>query len=318
MKKFILSLILIVLFIPFYVVAETCDTDKLSISSITVEEKSSNVEEIDEASANGKNINLNLSMSDVGDSIKYKVIVKNDSNEDYELNKSSFNIKSDYIDYFLDSADDSNIVKANTSKIVYLKIQYKNEVPDELFESGAYNDNKSITVQLSNDNNANDQNTIKNPKTGVQSYILLILLLLLSICLYVLLKKKEYTKYMVILLIISIFIPLSVYAICKCEINIKSKIRISNNPKFCYTYLDENYYFEFINGMTWSEYIDSEFNKGYIQYSSHRTAQPVGYEGLDYCNTLSKINGVDYGAYEDDLIISSDTGCYSFSLGYCK
>ena len=88
-------------------------------------------------------------MSEVGDNIEYKFVVKNDSKEYYELDKNSFKISSDYIVYTLESNDDSNIVKANSSKIVYLKVEYKNEVPDEAFESGAYNDNKSMIVNLS-------------------------------------------------------------------------------------------------------------------------------------------------------------------------
>ena len=43
MKKFILPVLLFLMFIPFYVNAETCDTDKITISSITMENKSDNV-----------------------------------------------------------------------------------------------------------------------------------------------------------------------------------------------------------------------------------------------------------------------------------
>ena len=97
MKKYILPILLLMMFIPFVVNAETCDTDKISISSITVESKSDGVEELDEATTNGRNINFNLSMSNVGDNIEYKIVVKNDSNEDYELDKNSFNMNSNYI-----------------------------------------------------------------------------------------------------------------------------------------------------------------------------------------------------------------------------
>ena len=100
MKKLLLAILLLLIFIPFYVNAETCDTDKITISSITVESKSDNVEELEEAKASDKNINLNLSMSNLGDNIKYKIVVKNDSNEDYELDKNSFNLSSDYIELY--------------------------------------------------------------------------------------------------------------------------------------------------------------------------------------------------------------------------
>ena len=230
MKKLILPIILFIMFIPFYVNAETCDTDKISISSITVESKSDNVEEIEEASVNGKIINLNLSMSEVGDDIEYKIIVKNDSNEDYELDTNSFNISSDYIDYTLKSNDNSNIVNSNSSKTVYLKVEYKNEVPEEAFESGTYSDNKTMTVNLSTSDIINVPDTLKNPNTRVQSYVLtLFIILLISITIYVLLKKKKYTKFMILVIGTAIIIPIGVYAICKENIEINSNIKITRS-----------------------------------------------------------------------------------------
>ena len=227
MKKLILPILLFMMFIPFIVNAETCDTDKISISSITVAEKSDNVEELDEATASGKNLNLNLSMSEVGDNIEYKIVVKNDSNEDYELDKNSFNISSDYIAYTLESDDNSNIVKANSSKTVYLKVEYKTEVPEDAFESGTYYDNKTVTVNLSTGDTINVPDTLKNPNTGVQSYIIIfILILIISVISYVILRKKKYAQFMVLIVGTAIIIPISVYALCKCEIKVESNVTI--------------------------------------------------------------------------------------------
>lgn len=226
MKKILLSLLLIAMFIPFVVNAKTCDTDKISISSISLKEKSDNVEELNEATTNGNNIILDLSMSEVGDNIKYKIAVKNDSNEDYELDKNSFNISSNYIDYILESDDNSNIVKANSSKTVYLKLEYKNQVPEDSFESGTYNDNKTMTVNLSTDD-ISVLDILKNPETGVQSYILITsILLLISGSLYALLKKRKYAKFMILIIGTTIIVPLSVSALCKTKIVIDSKVSI--------------------------------------------------------------------------------------------
>ena len=59
-----------------------CNTKAISISSIKVKQKDESVTEINKASARGNNINLNISMMNVGDSIEYEVIVKNQSNKD--------------------------------------------------------------------------------------------------------------------------------------------------------------------------------------------------------------------------------------------
>ena len=93
-KNNILLIILFCLFfIPYIVKAETCEIDKIKLDSITIDNKSDNITELDTATVSGKNINLNLSMSEVGDNITYKIIVKNDSDEDYELDNSNLNIK---------------------------------------------------------------------------------------------------------------------------------------------------------------------------------------------------------------------------------
>ncbi len=230
MKKILLSILLLIFFVPFIVNAETCDTSKISISSIKIEESSDNVTEIDEATASGKNINLNLAMSEVGDSINYKVVIKNDSNEDYELNKNSLNISSDYIDYVLESEDHSNIIKANSSKVVYLKVNYANEVPEEKFESGTFNDNIVMTLNLSSEDLTNEFKILDNPETGTQVQILFIVLII-STVLMVISKKKKGIK-LIIVISSAVIIPISVQALCKYKISIESNVSITNANTF--------------------------------------------------------------------------------------
>lgn len=221
MKKYIFTIIILILVIPYIVNAETCDTNKISISSIEIENQSDDVEELSKGTASDKNINLNLSMSEVGDNIKYKIVVKNDSNEDYELGKNSLNINSDYIDYTLESENNNYIVNANSSKTLYLKIEYKNKVPEDKFETGSFVDNKTIILDLSSGD------TILNPNTKTQTDLLiLIFIILITVSLYFLFRKRKYTKTMLIIGL-SIIIPISGYALCKCDINIKSKIVIN-------------------------------------------------------------------------------------------
>lgn len=260
--KLILPILILALFMPFMVNAETCDINKITIDSITLEEKSDNVIELEEASANGKNINLNLSVSEVGDNIKYKITVKNDSNEDYELDNNIFNVSSDYIDYTLESEDDSNIIKANSSKIIYLKAEYKNQVQEDKFESGTFNDNKTMTVSLSTKNTINVPNTLKNPNTGDSLLFLCILILIISGVSFVILKKTKYVKFMILSIGFATIIPISVYALCKCEIKVESKVEIQSQYDYwCHIiYYNSSQYnlFKYKKGMTWREYYESE------------------------------------------------------------
>ena len=226
MKKnnILLIIIFCLFFIPCIVKAETCEIDKIKLDSITIDNKSDNITELDTATVSGKNINLNLSMSEVGDNITYKIIVKNDSDEDYELDNSNLNINSEYIDYSLEFEDNTNIIKANSNKIILLKVVYKNGVPEESFVSGAFNDNKTIKLNLSTNNSTNIQNLLKNPNTG--NLYLLIIVLLFIITLLPFLKKIKHTKYIILILGTTIIIPIYVQALCKCDIEIESKIRI--------------------------------------------------------------------------------------------
>ena len=282
MKKYILPFLLLFMFIPIFVNAETCDTDKITISSITIESKSDSVEELDEATASGKIINLNLSMSEVGDNITYKIIVKNNLNEDYELDKNSLNLNSDYVDYTFKSEDDSNVVKANSSKIVYLKVNYANEVPDDAFESGTYNDNQSMTLTLSTGNSINVPDALKNPNTGVQSYIVIIfIILLISITAYVLLKKKKYAKFLILIVISAIIVPMSAYALCKCDINIESKIVINK-----------------IN--TLSIDLDCSYESAYLSNDlKSKLPISINYYGNITWNNL--VNSINFSTLDDDV-----------------
>ena len=138
------------------------------------------------------------------------------------IDKNSFIINSDYIEYTFESEDDNNLVKANSSRTIYLKINYASEVPDEAFESGTYNDNKLMLLNLATDDTIDVTDTLTNPSTGVQWYIIILLIILvISGTLYIILKKKQYIKFIVLIIGITIIIPISVYALCKCNISIR-------------------------------------------------------------------------------------------------
>ncbi len=306
MKKYLILFFITLMFIPFIVKAETCDTSKITISSITLQNKSKNVNELSEATASGKNINLDLSMASVGDNIEYKILVKNDSNDDYELNKTSFNVSSNYIDYSINTDDDSNIVKANSTKLVHLKVMYANEVPDDKFESGSFSENKSMVVNLST-------NSIENPKTGIINYTLVLTLVLIaSVVLEIFLRKKSIST-LVILIGIALIIPISIDALCKCELSINSKIQIDKSY-FCYN----NKQFEFIDGMTWEEYYYSDYFK---EEDWIHVSEDDNITWYDFPNVFIYNNGIHEDLNYNDIekfnrdgpagiIISNKNGCY--------
>ncbi len=334
MKKILLSILLFVMFIPFIVKAETCNPDKVSISSITIEESSDNVTEIDEATVSGKNINVKLSMSEVGDSITYKVIFKNDSNEDYELDKNSFNISSDYIDYVLESEDNSNIIKANSSKVVYLKVNYANEVPEDKFESGTFSDNKTMTLNLATEDTENILDIMNNPKTGGQLYLVIIMVILL-ICstIYIIFRKKKLVKFMVLIIGLSIMIPISVHALCKAEIKIDSSITINKNKSICFEYNDKDdnnqvktKYFNYIPGERLVDTINNyqdDFSNIMSSLSCPKGDSIVGgVMHITYKNSenIESFENISLFRFQNEMIFqgtgelySTDEACYKIS-----
>lgn len=219
MKTKKLLILLVVLFMPFMVNAKTCDTSKITIDSINLDNKSSNVTEVTPATASGKNVNLDLAMSKKGDNIQYKIVIKNDSDEDFEIDSNSLGLNSNYVTYTIDAGDD-HVVKANSTKTVLLRVEYKNTVPAEAYKSGIYNDSKDLVVNLSN-----GRQILDNPKTGMNILFYTLLIGGLCVCTYIVVRKKQHSL-MVILLIGIIIIPSSVYALCKCELKVNSKVEI--------------------------------------------------------------------------------------------
>ena len=243
---------LILLLIPFIVLAEDCDISKITISSIKQKSIEGNTVEIDEPKIQDKDINLNLKMFEIGDSITYDITIKNDTEEDYTIDEESFKTDSDYIEYSLKTNDNSNVVKTKSTKTVILTVTYKKEVEDSLLTNYKYDATNNLKISLNtkdkpkelavittdNIKESKDPIEIKNPVTNVNSVKIIVIILLSSLAIIYLMinNKRKYSKYLIILL--SLLTISTVYAICKVDIDIKSSIEIEKKPKLVDTILD--------------------------------------------------------------------------------
>lgn len=264
MKKIMQIILVFLMFIPIVVNAANCDPEKITIEELTMKNKSEGVTEVEEATAEGRNIKLDVTMSEVGNVIEYQLLIKNDSDEDYDIDKTSININANYIDYSLETDDGTKIVKANTSRLVTLKVEYKTEVPEESFTNGVYSEQKHMVLKLQTDS----EEEIENPDTGGQmltSISILIGLLLISGIIYMTLRKKKYGKALWLIGGLLITIPVCINALCKCEINIDYKVTITTKKlstfKISCADNDEYHYYE---GMTFGEWIKSDLYPGNI------------------------------------------------------
>ena len=243
--KYIKLLLILILVLPLFVLAEECDMSKITITSVAQKSIEGNTKVISEPTFKDRNINLDLKMYEVGDSVTYDMIIKNESEEDYMIDENTFKTDSDYIEYTLKTNDDSNVVKAKSSKDLTLTVEYKKEVDSSLLNNNKFNASNSLKISLNtsekekvldvittdNIKESLAPQEVKNPITSVSNMLLVIFVLLTAIIgVFILIRyKNKCAKY--ILIVLSMFIIPIVYAICKCDIEVESTIEIEKLPK---------------------------------------------------------------------------------------
>ncbi len=226
-------LLLIISLIPFLVKAESCDSEGITIESIELEEKSESVIELAEATVENNKIKLNLDITTLGDSAKYKIVIENTSEEDYELDKNLIDSESEYVKYSIEyeeDDEDEGIVLGASKKTIYLVVEYKNEVPDTQFDNGKYNNNDVLMINLSNESKETPIENIlsPNPNTNTGKYLIAIgVILIVSIAAFIILRKTKFAKYFVLLISGIIIVPLYVRATCSYDMEIESEVTIT-------------------------------------------------------------------------------------------
>ena len=244
MKKYLI--LFLILFIPIFVYADTCDNSKIVISDLEMIESTGYAEEISSPSINNQLINTNLKLYDVGDSITYRFNIKNNSNEDYDLSK---NISSDENTKY-ELITDNNKINAGEEKIVQLKITYQKRVDDSKYNGGRYIQNKEQNIIIGDN--------IINPSTGISRIIIMVFLFMVFIlgsCTFINSKKKYLS------LFILFFIPFLVNAACQYRIRISSNIEFKKViPNPC------TYEGELVND---AQYVNGQYTYIYVNTIFH-------------------------------------------------
>ena len=215
--------LLLILLIPFIVHAEECNDSNVSVESIMVEGRESGVFEIEGVNVNSNTAKFDLNMNKVGDSAQYKITIKNNGNKNFEINSKKISTTSKYLEYSIESDENSIVVPSKSSKDIHLKVEYKNQIPDSEFSSGTYNDEQIITLK------AIDNNGIINPKTGgIIITIICILLLVISILSLFIFKKKAVKQHIFIMGLL-LLLPIGVYAVCQREIKLEALVKFNKS-----------------------------------------------------------------------------------------
>ena len=220
-KKLIVYFVFFLLLYPYAINAEICKQDDIKIEKVELTEIKGNAEETSESNNENNQINVNAKMNVIGDSITYKVTIKNTSNSDYIFDQTQ--ITKDYINYDISYEDDSNIVKAGEEKIIYLRLNYQEKPQIENLSNGVFTSNNQVSFNLINESGSIIDEII-NPETRNKTIISL-LIITISIGTILIIKKKIKTP-TIIIIISLILIPQIVKAVCTCTLDIHLNLEI--------------------------------------------------------------------------------------------
>ena len=312
MKKYLIYLF--ILFIPFMVLAENKNVE---IKNIELIEKSDDVEELAEASFKDLKLNFSLKFTAKDDYAKYKIVLVNNSDKDYEIdNTSTFNTKK-FIRYDYEVENNKKVLKAKEELTINILITYIKELEDSDFVDGFYKETNSVSLELVNDNEVIDNPVIKmvtNPNTSTGYKLLVIFAIVLSLSLLILVKNKK-NKLLIITILLTI--PLTVYALEKIKIDVETYIEIERRSYFTlinkcqrenseFANWDKEVY-EFKEGMSFNDYMNSDYynsldiNKknriGRIIKNDH-TIQYLQYYNKNLENCL---NQIEYPEWKPDM-----------------
>ena len=275
MKKIIsILLISLLVLIPFTVSAEDNCSKSITIKNIDLVKVEGKANETADSTIDNQLIQLNLKFKELGDKATYKVLLKNNSEEEFKLNEDKIYTNSKYIDCNLKSLDNSKIIGSKKEKEVLLTIEYTTPIKDELFKNYEYRLDEEVTINLYNNKTTNPVTS-----TGIISIVFIILLLVIFT-----ISKKKRIKLLSIF-ILSIIIPISVNAICNATIKVKPNIVFEKIP----VAPTKNCHFDgdLVQG---AEYTDGQYVYRYLQEGSaghgwNNISEGWGMKVVDYNST---------------------------------
>ena len=292
--KVLLALVVIVLMPNVYAAKD------VTIESIELVDKSTAVTELSEPTVKGLNVSFDLSFSDLDDFAKYKIVLDNPTNEDYEVAKENEFKTSEYLQYTYEFDKDTNIVKKNSKLTMYINIKYNKAVPSNKLTDGKYVEANEMAITLGN----NNADKIVNPKTGnsiILTVVVLAGVIALSVVLY---KKTSNKKYLNVMLLGLVLIPIGTFALQKLQVNVATKVTIEDKYSVYYGYLtymkvstfeQEKNDYVYINRPCESGGVrkTNSFTKNFAVSGNPNSNIPTGYNTCDVYY-IAEINGVEY------------------------
>lgn len=242
-----LILFFILLLLPMFVYAETCNNNDVVIKDLELVNITGLAVELEEAELVDSKIIADVKMYEVGDSIEYKFTVENESENEYTIDTRNLVNIDPYVNYVIDSEDHSNKIKKSSSKEFTITATYANEVLHEDFKAGKYDGSIDMILDIVDP-------ALINPMTGNFFYYILIILLLVCIIFGIKYKKNSITSLGIIGLLL---IPYTTYAICTFNVELDIDVKIGYvKPNPC------TYNGDLVQG---AKYVNGQYTYSYKQ-----------------------------------------------------
>ncbi len=274
MKK--IGYLVLIIVLSFVFVSNVYAKDKVEIKSIELDSKSPSTRILNDVTTDGLEISFDLGFVNVDDYAKYKIVLKNNTNEEYTIAEDIAFEESDYIGY---TYEINGKLLPNDEQTVYLNIYYKNLIEDELITDKSHNETNKLVLKILNKNGE-----VVNPKTGVYSIpTLLIIVIVLAIVGFIyIVKTKKISKFSTLVFVLFLFIPMIVYATTSSKITMGVKAKISQE------------YFVMLSYEGTLLFTDEDLNTTPIggtcqrDYYTYFGSSPIGYHE---CNNVSFFQG---------------------------
>lgn len=208
LKFLFLSLISILFLVLFPLSVQAKD---IEISKVEIMEKKHYVSEINSPSINEDKIDFNLKFEDYEQYIIYKITINNNAYNDfmYELELEDDSV----IRY--EVLDENNTINYSSTKDILLKVWYKDEINEDLYNDNKYNLEDHIKLVFKGTDNQESEiekfkKIIENPETGAFfSIIGALVVVSASIIVFIKVKNKSKFKHFLWLLLL---IPIITFA----------------------------------------------------------------------------------------------------------
>lgn len=212
--------------------------DTISITNVEIIEKTETVD-VESLSYENTAVNANIVYHKVGDYVKYKITINNNSNQNYKIKSLSNDNKNEYISYEHSNYSNTEF-KSNSSTELFITVKYLKEIDDITKRIQETNTNLLLIMEDANGNTVTKNISI-NPKTGdpIIKYIIVFSISALGLLVFAIARKKgcDRKKIFGIILALILTMPVVVNASgSSLTLNLKGKVELKD--KLIGTYKD--------------------------------------------------------------------------------